>query len=304
MTRPSEDVLAWVASVVKAPVAEVEGLRDGGSPWLLRLRGGGGSARAVVLRTGGPEQGVRERFETEAAALVAAAERGIAAPRLIAVGLDGEVAGTSAVLLSTLLPGRSRVPVRPTVERLWALGAGAAVLHAMSMAPRPGLPSRSRPLEDIDFAAMRRAHGSSRLFEDAERAVAQAAPSGEESVLVHGDLWQGNTLWNGDTLTGMVDWDAAGVGHYGVDLGSLRCDAAIYFGPRAAEEILTGWQRSCDRKAEDVAYWDVVAALSLPPDMADCLSALAGQGGPALDATTATARRDAFLRTALRQLER
>lgn len=121
--------------------------------------------------------------------------------------------------------------------------------------------------------------------------------------MVHGDLWQGNTMWNGDTLTGIIDWDAAGAGHYGVDLGSLRCDAAIYFGSQAAEEILIGWQQAADREAENVAYWDVVAALSTPPDMADWLPALAGQGGPALDLTTATDRRDAFLQAALRQLD-
>ena len=51
-----------------------------------------------------------------------------------------------------------------------------------------------------------------------------------------------------------------------------------------------------------MAHWDVVAALSTPPDMAGWLPALAGQGRADLNAQTVTDRRDAFLRSARRQL--
>lgn len=159
----------------------------------------------------------------------------------------------------------------------------------------------------MDFAALRRAHAPSPLFEAAELAVAQGAGTGPGggTGLVHGDLWQGNVLLQDDTVTGFVDWDAAGAGHFGVDLGSLRCDAAVFFGERAAAEVLTGWTRASDREAPDpgvVAYWDLVAALSTPPDLAGWLPALTGQGRPELDAVTVTRRRDGFLRSALRQL--
>ncbi len=295
-----------MASVVGSPVVGVEGLREGEGPWLLRL-GGAGGLEAVVLRTGDPElEGLGEQFATEAAALVVAGEHGVAAPRLLAADLDGRAAGTLAVL-STVLPGSSRIPVRAGRERLRALGAAAAALHAVPLAPGPGLPLRTRPIADMDFAALRRAHAPSPLFEAAELAVAQGAGTGPGggTGLVHGDLWQGNVLLQDDTVTGFVDWDAAGAGHFGVDLGSLRCDAAVFFGERAAAEVLTGWTRASDREAPDpgvVAYWDLVAALSTPPDLAGWLPALTGQGRPELDAVTVTRRRDGFLRSALRQL--
>jgi hypothetical protein len=114
-------------------------------------------------------------------------------------------------------------------------------------------------------------------------------------------------MWDGDKMTAMVDWDAAGAGHFGVDLGSLRCDAAIFFGLDAADEVLTGWQQASDRDAPDsqvIAYWDVVAALSNPPDMADVLHAFHGQGRADLDAATVNDRRETFLRTALNRLKR
>jgi hypothetical protein len=63
---------------------------------------------------------------------------------------------------------------------------------------------------------------------------------------------QGNTLWTGEACMGMVDWDAAGVGHPGIDLGSLRCDAAIMFGLPAAAEILDGWRQASGLAADTV----------------------------------------------------
>ncbi|MFI5944844.1 aminoglycoside phosphotransferase family protein [Streptomyces uncialis] len=301
MTRPAPAALDWVASVVGAPVTGADALREGSGPWRLRLAGGG-SARAVVLRTGGPGGEVRERFATEVAALEAAAERGVAAPRVIAYDLDGTAAGRPA-LLTSVVPGSSRVPAAADPARMRALGAAAAALHSLPMTPRAALPRRSRPLADVDFGALRRPHGPSPLWRRATEAFARAAVPDEAGVLVHGDLWQGNTMWDGGTLTGIVDWDSAGVGHPGVDLGSLRCDAALYFGERAADEVLSGWCEASGRAAGDTAYWDLVAALSTPPDLAMWLPALTEQGGPALDRATVAERRDRFLRAALHRLD-
>ncbi len=60
-------------------------------------------------------------------------------------------------------------------------------------------------------------------------------------MLVHGDLHLGNTLWIGNTFAGYVDWDGAGVGRRGVDLGWSRFEAALQYSPSAADEIVRGW---------------------------------------------------------------
>jgi aminoglycoside phosphotransferase (APT) family kinase protein len=57
--------------------------------------------------------------------------------------------------------------------------------------------------------------------------VASTTPEDPRTALTHGDLWYGNTLWTGNAdLTAVLDWDAAGIGSPGVDLGSVRLDAA------------------------------------------------------------------------------
>ncbi|MER5771550.1 phosphotransferase [Streptomyces sp. NPDC001985] len=308
MIQPSAATLAWAAAAAGSEIHDIRGLRDGGSPWLLRLTGG--PLEAVVLRTGAPgPDGPHAGFAAEAAALELAAGHRLPAPRLIAADPDGRSAGTLAVL-TTAVRGSSRIPALPTPGRLRALGAAAAALHAVPLDPRPGLPLRDRSIGGVDFAAMRRDGGLPPLLAEAERAVAGPPPGpGVRPVLVHGDLWQGNTLWEGETLTGIVDWDSAGAGHWGVDLGSLRCDAAVLAGPPAADEVLTGWLRAPGRAPQEadartLAYWDVVAALSTPPDLALWLPAFAGQGRGDLSPATATGRRDAFLRGALDRLGR
>jgi aminoglycoside phosphotransferase (APT) family kinase protein len=289
-------LLEWAvrAAAPGAEVAEVRGLRDGGPPWLVRL-GGHGAERAVVLRVGASEDPAPLR--TEVAALRLAAEHGLPAPRLLAADL----AGDPPVVLADLLAGSSAIPAERPPGRLRALGRAAAALHAVAVPPGTELPRRDRPIAGVDFAALRRRQPAQPLLEEAERRVAQAPPP-EGDGLVHGDLWQGNALWVGDTLTGLVDWDYAGVGPPGVDLGSLRCDAAVCFGLEAAEDVRNGWEAAAGRPAADVAYWDVVAALSTPPDMGWFPGAIAGQGRPDLTRELLLRRRDEFLRAALGRL--
>jgi aminoglycoside phosphotransferase (APT) family kinase protein len=291
VTGPDPRAMSWAAGITGAAGLEVvRGLRDGGSPWLLRADG-----RELVFRVG--QEGDLGAFATEVAALRLAAGAGVPVPALLAHD-DGTAAGVP-VVLTERLPGSSQIPPEPDPSHLRALGAAAARLHAVRLEPSAQLPRRGRPIETVDFEQMRRVHGASSLLEEAEVLITQARPAGGRSVLVHGDLWHGNTMWSDGTLTGLIDWDCAGAGDPGVDLGSLRCDAASCYGPQAAAHVQQGWEHVAGRAAEQVAYWDAVAALATPPDMGWFLAAIAGQGRTDLDRTTLLQRRDAFLRQAL-----
>ena len=177
-------------------------------------------------------------------------------------------------------------------------------MHQVELAPGPALPSADRPIAVEDFAALRRRQPRPLLLA-AEEQVAQraAAPSAAAGVFVHGDLWQGNALWSGDTLAGLVDWDCAGAGAPGVDLGSLRCDAAICFGAEAADDIyrrLGGGGRPARRRGRLLGRGgrpQHPAGHGLVP------GAIAGQGRPDLTRELLVRRRDDFLRAALDRLD-
>ena len=89
------------------------------------------------------------------------------------------------------------------------------------------------------------------------------------------------------TVRALIDWKTAGVGNPGVDLGELRKQVAISYGSDAAKYALQGWERASGVQADDVPYWDAVAALNTPTE--SCSPFAAG-------------RRDEFLRTAIVRL--
>lgn len=106
-----DEVRRWLSDAVGggARVATATGLRQGANPWSLTFEPGS-RVDAAVLRLGDPtDPDHRQRFATEVAALRVAGTHRLPAARLIAEDLDGSAAGALAVL-TTVLPGRSRIP--------------------------------------------------------------------------------------------------------------------------------------------------------------------------------------------------
>ena len=296
MAHPDAEVLAWASAVLDAEVTVLRGLRQGGSPWLLRA-----GDREVILRAA--RAGRAAETATEVAAMTCAARvPGAVLPVAELLGYDLAERTGYALVLTACVPGTSMIPLDPDPERLRALGAVAARISSIELTPAPALPVRSRPIEAEDFAGLRREQGAPDLLRAAEAAVAAARPADGRLGLVHGDLWCGNTLWDDGRLTAVLDWDCAGVGPAGIDLGSLRCDAAWCHGPDAAAHVLRGWEAEAGRPASDVPYWDAVAALASPPDMGWFPVSMALQGRPDLTSEVMLERRAAFLGTALSQL--
>jgi aminoglycoside phosphotransferase (APT) family kinase protein len=296
MPGPDAEVFDWASAVLDTEVTVLRGLRHGGPPWLLRA-----GDREVVLRVARAEQAAETATEV-AAMTYAARVAGAILPVAELLGYDlAERTGYGLVLI-TCVPGTSVIPPEPDPQRLRALGAAAARISSIELTPAPALPVRSRPIEAEDFAGMRREQGASDLLRAAEAAVAATGPQDDQLGLVHGDLWYGNTLWDDGRLTAVLDWDCAGVGPAGIDLGSLRCDAAWCHGVEAAEHIRHGWEAEAGRPASDVPYWDAVAALASPPDMGWFPMSMAAQGRPDLTREVMLERRADFLDAALSRL--
>src|SRR5438105_5906401 len=275
-----EEVLRWVAGVVGGMrVVSIENPsrsthRPSGT-FRVRVEGTSTGATDLILRISVPRWITDGMVITNARALRLAETHGLAGPRLIAGDLDGRASGTVATL-ETFLSGSSGSPPMVSAASLRAAGAAIARVNAVVLAPQADLPHRPRPCAADDRAADRR-----------------------QSVFLHGDVWGGNMLWEGDRCVALIDWKGAGVGDPGVDLGSLRMQMALQYGHHAPAHVLEGWQRQAGRAAIAVPYWDAVAALNTPTVIhGEWLPVFAGHGS-SLDAAAVTERRDAFLRAAL-----
>jgi aminoglycoside phosphotransferase (APT) family kinase protein len=290
-----ESIASWALAAVGGDhLVSMTGLSEGGPPWLIRYEASGGAGSAVV-RVAPPEMASTQMLEVRGIALARAG--GVAAPDVIAARADDK----AALLLIEYVDGSSHQPVEPDLARLEALGRIAARISLVD----PGsadLPAVTHPTPDVDFDELRAQAQLQPLLAAAQERVAAIVPD-DPIGFVHGDLWSGNTLWRGAELAAVIDWDCVGLGAAGVDLGSLRCDAAMCYGLEAADHVLDGWQREAERPAESLAYWDAVAALSTPPNIDWFAEAIAGvTGRPDLTKQLLRQRRDAFLADALEHL--
>ena len=333
---PGPSLLAWAARAVgdRAVLSQVEakGSHGGGSPWLLRFDVHDGSVAMILRTVKSPVRSATSRSRPVPRRFRSRSTWVYPVPRLVASDMTGAEAGEPASL-ETVLPGSSAIPVHARADRLRSMGAAIAAVHAHPLQATRGLPHRIRPIEVDDYARERRWANAYRAATGAERSrvvdayaaltgsspvhavellatvtstaqlqladelVRHHRPPVETTVLVHGDIWAGNTLWISDECVALIDWKTAGVGHPGIDLGELRLQMALEYGPSAPEHVLEGWQHAIGTAASDLPYWDAVAALNTPTDLTGW-PGFDADGRP-LSAGDVTARRDGFPASAL-----
>jgi hypothetical protein len=163
-------------------------------------------------------------------------------PRLLARG----GAGTAAWTTETLLPGRRAGSISP--------GLVAAVADFCARLPRDAGPPTAFA---SDIACLIDQLPSFRAPLLELHARAEPAIAGLPSVLRHGDLWRGNLLVEGGTLTGVVDWDAwhpSGVP--GTDLLHLVASAHAFATRQSFGELMRErpWERALFTAAA-AGYW-------------------------------------------------
>lgn len=301
---PSDAALAWVVEVLGASVTGWVSLSQaaGAGPWRLTVAGPTGTRDVVLSIRSSTGPAELSRLATEAAALEACGRYDVPAPRLLGVDRDGARAGTPA-LLATALTGRSTIPRHATALRLREMGRVAGAIHRAGVEASPELPVRTMSLDGLGLESMELPPTSAAVITEGRAALAEHSAPSSPVGLVHGDLWQGNSLWSGDTCLAAIDWDFAGVGPAGIDLGSMRMDAALFYGAETVDEVAAGWRDATGAQPPDLAWWDVVSAVATPPDMDYWLPNLHGQGRTDLTKAQVTERRDTFLADALRRLD-
>jgi hypothetical protein len=130
MATLSDALVRWVVEVVDegATVTEVRGLRDGSSPWLLRLAHGD-EERRVVLRVG--DRCDPSPLRTEQTGLSVAGAHGVPVPRLLSVGMDHD----PPLVLTEAARGSSAIPAN--CRRQGSGPWGPPPLRCTRSQPRP-----------------------------------------------------------------------------------------------------------------------------------------------------------------------
>jgi len=70
--------------------------------------------------------------------------------------------------------------------------------------------------------------------------------------LVHTDYWMGNVLWQGDKITGVIDWEMASYGDPAIDVAYCRMDMRMTGLEEASGHFLDAYQAATDRQVENL----------------------------------------------------
>lgn len=82
-----------------------------------------------------------------------------------------------------------------------------------------------------------------------------------KSVLLHGDFWPGNILWEDGNLVGLIDWEDAALGDPLADLAIGRLEVLFAFGADALDEFTRRYRSMNKINFDNLPYWDLCAAL-------------------------------------------
>jgi aminoglycoside phosphotransferase (APT) family kinase protein len=88
-------------------------------------------------------------------------------------------------------------------------------------------------------------------------------PQRNASVLLHGDFWPGNILWQNDKAVAVIDWEDAKLGDPLTDLAISRLDLVWIFGIDAMNSFTHHYKSMMAIDYSNLPYWDLGAALRL-----------------------------------------
>lgn len=244
---------------------------------------GGQHARTVLASDGSERVVVRvfprgdDAVARELAVMPRLGPLGRSAPGLLAQGEDDG----RPVIVTEALPGG---PPRPDLDPIVIgeqLGTALAAIHRLDPI---GLPDDAR---EPSLRAGRLASTAHEAWREVDL----------DRVLTHGDFWSGNTVWEGDRLTGIVDWSGAMSAPRGVDLAWCRQDLVLLGSPEAADRFLIAYQAASGHRVVDVHAWDAVAAARADPYVETWAPNYAGIGRPEITGRVLRERFDAWVRT-------
>lgn len=257
--------ISWAEGVWGREVRDAHQLSGGWTSTMLSLQADDGQCAVLRVMT-------REPWRSHAAGLLAREsetqrqllDTKIAAPMSLGVDPDGTLAGSPAHLMSWL-PGAVEL-TRADPRFLQRLARLLTDIHRHD----PGS-ARPRTYQSWAPPAKRVAPAWSQsptLWEQAFEVLARPAPP-YQGTFLHRDFHLGNVLWQGEEVTGVVDWVETSWGPAGLDVAHCTTYLAMLHGPETAEVFVSAYRDLADGFQDDPGvqpYWQVMDIVGYLPD--------------------------------------
>jgi aminoglycoside phosphotransferase (APT) family kinase protein len=197
--------------------------------------------------------------EHEAGALILAHQTGLPVPEVVAWDADGLKCGIPAVLM-THVPGEVNLQSTDFDGWLRQMAEALKPIHAVDAS---SFKWNYYPYYDPKKLQVPSWTQNPRDWERAVEIVNQPAPN-SQPVFIHRDYHPMNTLWQSQTLCGIVDWVNACRGPAAFDLAWNRLNLMSMYGVKAADQLRGHALTICSDEVWH-PYWDLMALMELLP---------------------------------------
>jgi aminoglycoside phosphotransferase (APT) family kinase protein len=255
-----------------------------------RIHGGLGGTMDVVRHENGdllvlkrfwlPEDDELSPAESEFRALALAAEHGIPCPAPIWIDRIGLFPERAVVI--EYMDGETLL--QPSDPLDWAAQLAEALVRIHEIMPAsedreifPVLALGEGPHEGQALPRDGSQHPLSERLR-ATRLEAMSTLQPETPVYTHHDYWPGNTLWNGERLVAVVDWEGAVIGDPAITVATCSFDIALLGLEDAAAHFVDVYRELSGRPLPNLAYWALFAVGRPLPDIAIWVPGLEAMG--------------------------
>ena len=193
--------------------------------------------RSVVVRAHRPEHAGHDA-QLEFQLMQALYRAGIPVPEPLALDLHGQLVGAPYVLMR-FVAGSSDMDAGDFEIRLPTMAQALHDVHSMPTTGLPELPMRMDPLpEAFDFLpADSDYHFVADLLQGLDATHFDGQP-----VLLHGDFWPANLLWEEHRISAILDWEDAAVGDPLSDVACCALELRYLFGAAGERAFISAYE--------------------------------------------------------------
>jgi aminoglycoside phosphotransferase (APT) family kinase protein len=299
----NENARAWLTQTTGIASSDlyIEKMKGSSSSSIFLVRHASDETAAkFVLRVLDNEKWLAEEPDIlvhDAAALTEAQKIGVTAPQCVAYSEENIGFGAPALLMSHLT---GRIELLPADFAAW-IEAQARTLARIHAHQAEGFPWQYETWVNREYLTVPAWTTKPDVWQRALDFWLAGAPAYAPSFL-HRDYHPVNLLWEGDQISGVVDWVNACWGPAGVDIGHCRANLICMYGLDAANQFLAAYQNAAPDYVYD-PYWDVDTVFDGLLPAPEFYVPWLDFGLEFIPPETLQARLDAYLESVMRHVE-
>ncbi|WBY18010.1 aminoglycoside phosphotransferase family protein (plasmid) [Erythrobacteraceae bacterium WH01K] len=181
---------------------------------------------------------------------------GLAVPEPIAWG-NADGADRHPFTLLRYIEGSTDIPASAVEKHIRVMAEQLVAIHGSRTDTLPALPSRSDPRPELlDFLPP---EAEWHRLRDHVARMEFSAFSGEP-VLLHGDYWPKNLIWQNEKLVGIIDWEDAALGDPLSDVACACLELSYLYGDWGSRVFLDAYRENKQVAPMRFALWQAYVA--------------------------------------------